>query len=345
VASATDQQAIFEALQARYGKRIAQAFIDAMQDLRKGVDLQRLIKAISDGDIHAAEAALHLDEAALSKLRSAIGDTFNASGEITVGTLPKLADAAGTKFLIRFNPGNPRAEEWLRTESSNLVTRILEDQRTALREALAAGMKAGDNPRTTALDIIGRIDAATGRRTGGIIGLSGPQADYLESAAAELASTDPALLEHYLTRTLRDKRYDAAVRRAIMTGEPIPAQTQESALISYSNRLLKLRGDTIAMHESFAAMNAAREEAFKQVVDKGAVAANAVRKTWRHFPNLHPRVQHIEMDGISVGLGQRFLMPDGSLMLYPHDPFAPIDQTAGCHCQVDYRIDFLANIR
>lgn len=334
------QRALFEALVAKYGKKIADAFINAINDLRANVDLQLLVKALAENDINAAESALHLDQAALAKLRTAITETYDAGGQTAVSGMPVLRDAAGAKLVIRFDPGHQRAEQWLKEESSTLIKNLIDPE--PIRDALAAGMRAGSNPLQTALDLVGRVDRASGKRTGGLIGLSRPQAEYLQSAQEELASTDPKLLRNYLARNLRDRRYDKSVLKAIESGEPIPVQTQQSAAISYSNRLLKARADLIGKQESFAALETAKAESYQQVIDRGAVAQSAVRKKWHHFANEHPRLQHIAMNGTAVGISQRFILPDGTAMRFPHDPSAPIRQTAGCYCQADYKIDFLA---
>ncbi len=124
----------------------------------------------------------------------------------------------------------------------------------------------------------------------------------------------------------------------------MPAEIAGKAVRQYKNRLLELRGTTIGAHETLSALAGSKDEAYRQAVDRGSVPAQAVTKTWRHFPNEHPRAQHVVMAGKAVGLDEAFELPDGTRMRYPHDPDAPVSQTAGCHCQADYRIDFLASL-
>jgi hypothetical protein len=213
-----------------------------------------------------------------------------------------------------------------------------------VRQALAAGMARGENPRTTALDLVGRVDPSTGKRDGGIIGLTAQQQGAVEAARDQLRSDDPAQLKAYLERKRRDKRFDRSVLKAIREEKPLPAEIAGKALRQYKNRLLQLRGETIGKNEAFTSLQASKQEAYRQAVQGGAVSQQAVRKIWRHMANENPRIQHVEMDGESVGLEEVFVMPDGTRMLYPHDPEAPAKHTLGCHCQADYRIDHLANL-
>jgi len=345
VTKATD--AVFLALQEKYGTKIAQAFLEAINDLRAGADLQRLIKAISDGDIAEAEAALNLDAASLNRLKAAITETFDGGGVQAVSTMPAIKAASGAKVVIRFDIGNPRAEQWLKDNSSSLVRDIMTDQRTSIQEALRAGMQAGDNPRTTALDIVGRVSRATGKREGGIIGLSGPQTNYLEAAKQELASTDPKLLRKYLSKSLRDRRFDRAVLKAIESGDAISVDTQAAAVVNYANKLLKLRGDTIARTESLTALHAATHEAYQQAIDKGVISAQNVRKIWHSAEDARVRFSHAVLDGESIGMNETFTSPLGNRMRYPGDMSlgAGPEDIVNCRCVASYRIDFLANLK
>lgn len=338
MAKPTAQQQLFAELQDRFGPKVAKAFMDAIADLKSAADLQRLTLAVEAGDLAAAIEALNLDGSAFNDVLEAIRETYLTGGQQTAESLRRPA------AVIRFDGRNPAAEEWLRVQSSDLVTRIVTDQRTAIREVLEANLAKGANPRTAALDIVGRVNRATGKREGGIVGLTSQQAGFVASAREELTSGDPADLKHYLTRTRRDKRFDRSVAKAIREEQPLPADIARKAVRAYENRLLQLRGETIGQVETFAALAAAKNETYRQAIESGKVAASAVTKIWRHFPNKDPRLTHMAMQGEKVGFYAEFVLPDGTRMAYPHAPGAPIEHTAGCHCQADYKIDFLSAV-
>jgi hypothetical protein len=197
----------------------------------------------------------------------------------------------------------------------------------------------------TALDIVGRVSRATGTRTGGLVGLSAPQAAAVQNARQRLATGTPEALREYLALERRDRRFDKTVLAAIDSGKPIPADMRERMVGRYADRLLQLRGEVLAQNETHHAIFAGKHEAYEQAIEAGKVDASAVTKTWRHFPSDHPRMQHVQMAGKAVGFNEPFVMPDGTLMAYPHAPGAPARHTLGCKCQADYAVDFLAGLR
>jgi len=335
------QAQLFDELLARYEKEIADAFRAAIADLRQQADLQRLISALERGDIQSAVEALNIEPAAYDAFAEQIRSAYIEGGNAAVSTLKPDSAVA-----IRFSGRNPRAEAWLRDHSSTEVTRILEDQRQAVRAALVRAMEKGANPRTAGLDIVGRVNRATGQREGGILGLSLPQEAAVEAAKVELASSDPADLRNYLTRARRDKRFDRTINKAIREEVAIPAETARKALDQYKNRLLALRGETIGLTEGLASLQAAKREAYVQAVEAGKISESAVRRTWRDVGNLRVRHSHRIMNGETVGLNEPFRTPTGARLMFPGDTSlgAPASETVRCRCDVNYRIDFLANL-
>lgn len=333
----TERQ-LYDELLDHYGREVANAFLAAVDDLKKGADLQKLLIAIERGSLDEALTALHLDAAAFSNLLDQIQSGYTISGQTAASFIRAAA-------IVRFNARNPRAEQWLRLHSSALVTRILDDQRQAVRQALTAGMEKGQNPRTVALDIVGRVNKTSGKREGGILGLTAQQEEFVRNARAELGSGDPAQLKAYLSRARRDKRFDRAVQKAIREEAGLPADVAAKAARQYENRLLKLRGDMIGRTEALTSLRAAKQEAYLQAVDSGAIAESAVRRIWRDASDLRVRHTHRIMDGDSVGLREAFRSPSGARLMFPGDPSAPASEIVNCRCHLDYRVDRLSNLR
>ncbi|MER8532114.1 Hsp20/alpha crystallin family protein [Mesorhizobium sp. M1005] len=334
----------FEQLVSTYEPMLRAAFIEAIDDIRSNIVLRRIVERLERGDINGAIAAMNLDEAAFPPLDEAIRQTFNGGGVATVEQMPTLRDPSGFQVVLRWDARNLAAETWLREHSAQLVTNIVADQQIAIRAALSEGLARGANPTRTLFEVVGRINRVTGSREGGLIGLTALQGDYVARSRQELLSGEPDQLRHYLTRGRRDKRFDRTVAKALREGRPLPREMVDRITARYSDGLLKLRADTIGLHETFAALGASKDMAFQQAIAKGAVRPDAITKGWKHTPQEHPRVQHVAMQGQKVRFDQPFVAPDGTLIPYPHAAGVPARHTLGCKCFCEYKIDFVAQL-
>lgn len=302
----------------------------AIRDLTRQVEIQKLLLALERRDLDAAMQALHIDRAAFQPLEAKLVEAFTAGGQGAVASMP-----AAVSIGFRFDPGNQRAATIIRETAATLITRLTQGEIDQARAFLADGMARGASPRSVALDLVGRISRATGERTGGLIGLSGPYRDYVATARAELASTDPALLRDYLTRNQRDRRYDRAVARAIETGKPVPPETARTAVARYSARLVRLRGEVIARTEGLPAIRAAKHEAFQQLADDGRVDVMDIVRGWSTTEDGRQRDTHDAMNGQEVrGLDMPFTSPSGAQMMFPGDTSrgAPASEIVACRC-------------
>lgn len=346
MARTRSQVRLYEELAERYGRLVAEAFFEALDKIKSVVEIQRLTTAIDAGQFEEVLDALHIEPEAFDQMLDRIRDAHAEGGRAAADTTPKR-NRDGTALVVRFDGRNPEAERWLREHSSVLIRRMTDDQKDAVRRALAGSMERGVGPRAAALEIVGRISRVTGKRTGGVLGLTAMQADHVERAKVELASGNANTLNHYLTRKARDRRYDRSVQKAIRTGEPIPAQIVANAVSSYEQRLLKLRGETIARTEAMSALAKGAFETYRQAIESGKVEAEAVTKIWSSASDLRVRNSHRVLNGQSVGFFERFRTPSGALMLHPMDSTGgagPAD-ILNCRCICTYKIDFLRNIR
>lgn len=341
MAEKTREQRIIERFISQFTGEIQKAFADTINSITDRVRLAAVIQAIENNDIEAVLRALAVNAPAVRPIDAAIERAVEVGGNAIVATFPASAQAS-----FRFDIRNTRAELWLRNESSRLVTRISDEVRAAVRGALDTRMALGSNPRTTALDIVGRINPATGRRVGGLVGLTGQQASWVGNAAAELASGDPDQLANYLTRERRDARFDPTVQRAIATGERIPAATRQKMIGRYSDSLLQYRGETIARTESLAALNRAQFEAYAQAVDNGVAPKNRTTKEWDSAGNDgRTRDSHLKLDGVKVGFNEAFTSPaTGAKMNHPGDASlgAKGEDIIQCRCRLKYHTDWIA---
>lgn len=303
----------------------------AIEQIRSRSQLARLITAIDNNDLEAAFRAAGMRDGQWS------GVTETLRGAYVEGGIFSMAADVPKRFGATFNISNPRAEEWLRRSSSRFVTQMNADQRDAIQQILQAGMIDGRNPRSTALNIIGRVSKQTGRRTGGVLGLNAPQTEYVINARRQLENLDPA----YFNRVRRDARYDTMVRNAINSGTPLNRDQVNLITGRYEDRLLQTRGETVARTETLEALNEASDEALRQVVDEGLAPPEAVTRIWQHSFSLNERPGHLAMNGQERGINEPFNNPDtGAILMHPGD--GPASEVINCRCIVSHRINFSA---
>ncbi len=376
--------------------RLRQAFLDAIAALREGVDYDALVRALDNGDIDAAIRAIDPDRAAFSPYLVERQSAFVEAGALASAGLTKQRAAAfkaprppvirgpvlspepagpsgpsrpappalsfdgpePTNIVFRFDMTNPRAEAKIRTEAASRVVGYVNEQVEIARKVIADGFQRGEGPQTIATDIAGRINPISGRREGGIVGLSDPQVGYVDNMRRRLLSGDPDEMMKVLGsfdkdgkwkegtgQTLRDRRYDRTIKKAIRdiaAGKPNPLTRDQidEMTAKYSDRLLARRAEDIARTETAQGVEMARAEATKQALDKAGLPDNAVTKTWVHQGGFrNARDTHLAMNGKTVeGIDTPFHLPDGSLMLYPHDPAGGVANNANCRCRGDQAI-------
>jgi hypothetical protein len=318
------------------------AFLAAFADIKSSASRSAIEAAIARMDADAVFDALQMNRGAFGQFEEAMRAAYLQGGAAFIAAVPKVRAPDGLRLVARFDGRNPRAERWLSERSSALVTQIVAEQREVIRTALTAGMEAGKGPRSVALDLVGRVSGAT--RSGGVVGLSAPQATYVANARAELA--DPERMASYLERTRRDRRFDATVRRAMREGKPLPRATADKIVARYEANLLRLRGETIARTEMLASMHEAQEEGLRQMVDTGALRSDQITREWSAAFDKATRPTHAAADGQKAGSEETFAV-GGYRMKYPGDRSlgAPASEIISCRCNVRISLDFLGGLR
>jgi hypothetical protein len=331
MAKRPSQKRLFRELAEKYGLEVAQAFMAAVRDITRQVEVQKLILALERRDLEAAMQALHIDRAAFQPLEAKLVEAFTAGGQGAVASMP-----AAVSIGFRFDPGNQRAAAIIRERAARLITGLIDTEIQQAREILADGMARGAGPRSVALDLVGLKSRATGNREGGLIGLTPGQRKAVAKARAELASGDPALMRLYLKRGRRFRYpYDNTIKRAISEGRKLKPEFIDGAIRGYRASLLKYRGEIIARTEGLPAIRAAKHEAYQQLADDGRVDVMDIVRGWSTTTDGRERETHGAMNGQEVrGLDAPFVSPSGARFRYPGDSSlgAPLKELAACRC-------------
>lgn len=318
-----------QALLKKQEPAVRKAFLAAIKDITSQVKIRALVAAIERNDIEAALRAIDFDRAAFNASVAAIAASYSAGGAIVAGQ----AVFRSTGVVVRWDMQNPRAVAALESISSQFVTIITNEVREVVRNTIAAGYAQGRGPQSIALDLVGRVSGAG--RTGGVVGLSRPQAQYVSNMMRYLQEGD---ISAYLGMTRRDKRYDAMVRRGDLTAAQI-----DKILQRYSDRLLQTRAEAIARTETAQAVEASRQEAFNQWMDKTGAPPEAIIRRWDHAGGKNSRDWHAAMNGMEVrGMDQPFVTPRGARMMYPLDTSlgAGPDEICNCRCMQNISINY-----
>lgn len=328
-----------EQLVDKFEPEVRDAFLMAYDNIRSRVTLKALVERLERGDVEGAIELLGVERVAFGNLDLAVANVFNNGGMALASDL-YLPDPSGRRVQLQFGVRNLVAEGRLRDYSAELVKRETDQTKALIRTALTEGLVRGDNPTRSALDMVGRVSRVTGERVGGYLGLSGPQERTQAKARQALISGDVEGMRAYLQLKQRDKRFDAAIIKAIESGKPLARADVDRVVGRLNDRQLKYRADVIGLHETFGALSMARDEGIRQAIESGKVDPRFVVKKWRHSGKEHPRVQHLAMNGKEVPYDQPFIMADGTAIDYPHAPGIPARHSIGCGCFHEIRVDY-----
>lgn len=324
------QKAALDAFAKEWPPKIQKAFWDAVYRARARIDVDALTDALARGDVLGASEMLRLNANDFSSLREAMRGAYISAGEGMNGMLPQQIAAQWG-----FEGYNPRALTWIEQRGAALVQGITEDSQAATQRAILDVLERPQERslRSAALDITGRMNRATARREGGILGLTAEQTQWAINARADLANLDA----RYFNRARRDKRFDKTVAAAIRNGRPLSQAQIDKITGRYKDKLLDMRGQIIARNEAFEAQASARHEAMRQVRERPDV--EAVTKRWQlGFPVQH-RDNHVALAGRKVAdLEDRFDLGGGLTALHPHDADLPAGETINCRCSLVYRV-------
>lgn len=325
----------------RQESAMLRAFSQAISDIKNSTKLSELERLISDNDINGAIRLLGLEPASFEGLEEEIYQAYRTGGLTGAAQIGTVPSSIGT-LAMNFNISAPAAVEWVRNQSRQFITEMVEGQQQLVREVIATNLDKGINPRQSALDLIGRVNDA-GKRTGGNIGLTTQQAGWVSKAREELQGLD----RNYLSRDLRDKRFDSLVQKAIADDKPLTKAQIDNAITQMQNKTLKYRGDVIARTESINALRAGQHESLMQAADKGDGSRDDVHRFWDASGDKRTRLDHLIMEDQERTGDMPFTFPDGSQARFPGDNSlgAPAKQLIQCRCRERIEIDFIGRLK
>jgi F like protein len=327
---------------------VAKAFRQSIADIKSDAQISLLIRAIEDRNVEQVIALLNLDAAYFEPLDKALRNAYAAGGGFTIEDVRKMGRAKGARIIARFDVMNPAAQEFMAMQSSRLVVEITNQARELVRERLTAAFAdGGKSPRTVALDIVGRVNRVTGKREGGVIGLTSGDNAAVERAREELSSASKPAMRNFLKRAGVTERERVIVEAAIRDGRRVPAKHASKMIARYEAGLLKRRGERIARTELIEGLNRSADDAFEQMINAGKMPRDAIINTWDAANDGDTRDSHIAMDGDRAPQGEAFTTGAGYRLRFPGDRSlgAPAEEIINCRCMVRRDVDFTYMLR
>lgn len=317
-------------------RAVLQAFTIVVQSIRDQTVIQEVVFALEQRNVERALDLLQLDRATYDPLIEEIVQSYRQGGLTAaqqIGQIP-MQDAT---IAARFDARSEAAQAWAANLSSRMVVEVGEKQKETLRGVIAKGLADGRNPRSVALDIVGRVNDR-GVREGGFIGLTKNQSQWMVNAREELETLSPA----YFERKLRDKRFDRTIRKAIESGKPLTTTQIDNAITRMQARAEKYRAEVIARTEAINALREGQQQCIRDAFEQSDIEQKEVAREWDASGDSRTRPAHAHADGQTVqGMDQAFIV-GGYRLMYPGDSSmgAPEIETIQCRCSVRTRIDW-----
>lgn len=326
----------------RLSPDMERAFLEAIADIKSEIVLKEVVERLERRDIQGAIEAMHIDPAAFRPLSEAIRLAFNEGGAMVIRSIPGLRDPTGNRVVLRWDGDTQRAQSIIRELSSNLISNIDEGTRQLARERIETGFSKGQGSKTIALDLVGRQSRITGRREGGLLGLTPQLAVTVENARTALTTGDVEGMKHYLTLGRRNKSFDRTVAKAIREGKPLPPETVQKITGKLTDSYLKLRAEAIAKTETGMSANAAQHEAYQLSLDRSGRDPTLVTRQWKSAGDRRVRHTHSVLNNQEQqGMDLPFTSPSGAMMRFPGDTAygAGASEVIGCRCICFYNFD------
>lgn len=332
---------LLEQIAADWEPQIRAAWVEAINAITSRIVLKRIVERLERGDVAGVVADLRIEDGVFAKFEQGLIQAYHSGGIATVDSMPSLRDPNGNQVHFSWGVRNLPAEQAMRDHAARLVMGIVTEARDGIAAVLTENLARGQSPYDAGRQIAGRVNRVTGRREGGLIGLSRPQMETVARIQRAMREGDTAYMREYLSFANRDKRLDRTVLKAIREGRALAPEEAERVTRLYANRALKYRADTISILETHSALARSKRDAYQQQIDEGKLNADLVTKKWRRTVSREPRMEHLVMASQpAIPFNEKFTLPEGIQCDGPHDLSLPARHVVGCKCSVEYAVDF-----
>ena len=226
----------------------------------------------------------------------------DAVAETLAPAVTSVAIKAGSDEVKSFDPTQARS---LAVERQSFIQRFVDDAKMAMMLGFASAV------------VIGLV-----RKAEINYGLTVAQEQAVTAYRNMLDSGSKRAID----TVFRDRRGDSAIRQ----GRPLTPEQIDRMVATYRRRLIQARSGILANLEGGRAWNIGRAAAIEQ---SGALYDGE----WNTVGDHRVRASHVYMDGQIQPFGGTYTSGLGNMLKYPHDPNAPLADTANCRCWIEYK--------
>jgi hypothetical protein len=298
------------ALLARFRRQTAalepdlrRAWLRGVARLQAQVSETELVRILRSQAVDQLIADLYTGEAierAFAELRVGVRDGVATTATAFQRELPKAAVPG-----IAFDVLSPHVVTAIRTLDTKVMQGLVAEVQATVRQHVQAGLEAGEGP------------AAIARGVRSVLGLAPNQEAAVRNFEALLRAGDRAAL----TRALRDRRFDATLKRAFAGDGLSEAQITRMAT-AYRRRMVAFNASTHARTAALDATKRGQALAWQQAVEQGFVDGSRLMKRWASVGDDRVRPAHVAMNGEVVPADQP----------YSNGEQTPGESTYNCRC-------------
>lgn len=219
----------------------------------------------------------------------------------------------------------PPPAEILQEMLDNLLENIqqtTQEERDQILEILSNAVSIGQSPIKTA------------RELSDVIGLTDTQQGWVDSYRNLLENSS----SQALTRVLRDRRYDQTLQNAIDENDFLDQDQIDTMVERYRERLLDMRGETIARTEALKITEQVRADAMTDMADQAGIDQGLIVKQWSATHDNRTRETHASLDGQARFMDDPFDSESGAQLDHPGDGSAPPEEVIQCRCTTAYHV-------
>lgn len=285
----------------QYAPGFRSAVLKAYRDLQGAFSEARLARILrTQGAAGVVAAVVEQFEVASVPVREGLRTTMEGAAKAFQRDLPKVA-----RVGVAFDVLNPEVLAALRTMETRVMTGLTEALATTVREHVAAGLVAGQNPTVI----------ARGLRP--LLPLAPNQANAIRNFERMLREGD----SEALTRALRDKRFDSTVKRAF-AGQGLSEAQVTRMTGAYRKRMMAFNANTIARTSTLDALRQGQRASWVQAADVVGFDRGLLMKERVTVGDSRVREDHAEINGQTVP----FDVP------YTNGEIVSGDQSYNCRC-------------